>query len=286
MRPLLMLVPALALSLAVPAVAAPFMDEGDALIADPAGHWLSLPVADVVLGPSAASEPVPVDGRLGWFVHDSVPGDPALRLGEVHVPGSFQEEALGDYFWVWFTPDDLLIPLAEYTFEYGVGAERVATFRTGETDLAHLDLDRPLTASVESIWYPGSPPFLSVRVLAAVDAEDPGSSRLSVVRFHQEDGTLVAIQPVELDGTAVGWLSAEQAPGSVAPDEVCVSAVHENGLGDLADPVELCADVEIAEGTGVPGGCAFAQASPSRRSAAVLGFLPLLAAVLRRRVRG
>lgn len=286
MRPLPFLLIALAASAALPAGAAPFQDgSGDALAADPADHWLTVPTADVVLGTAAGQEPVPIDGRLGWFVHESVVGEPTLHLGDDEVPGTFEEEVLGDYAWIWFTPDDLLIPLAQYTFEFGVGGQRSAIFRTGANDLGHLDLDAPLAASLTAVWYPGSPPFLSVQAVAIGDASDPGSSRLSVVRFSM-DGELAAVVPMGLERRATGWLSADQLPGSVAPDAACVSVVHENGLGDAGDATEVCGDVEVAEGPGIPGGCACDQGAPSPGAVAEWAFLGLLGAALRRRARG
>ncbi len=245
-------------------------------------------MADVVLGTAASDEPVPIDGRLGWFVHESVIGDPALDLLGTPVAGTIEEEALGAYFWVWFTPDEPLLPLAEYTFTYGAGQERQVVFRTGAADLDHLDPDAPFDADLSAIWYPASvsgPAFLSIQAAVQADADDLGSSRLSVVRFFRDD-ELGALTVMETDRTAIGWLSAEQEAGTERPEEVCVDVVHENGLGELSDPLEVCADVELAETTVPTTGCACDAGAPTSRTGAFAAFLPLLLLSIRRRARG
>jgi len=290
-----LLLAALALLVGAPAPAAAQRAAGladAALIVNPFWEVRSLPANDADLGTFAETEPVPTDGRLGWFLQQFRLSDledtganaaPELWLGEDLVPGTTAEETVGTGVWVWFTPDAPLEPESAYVWEFGDEQDMITEFVTATTDVASLDVADEHAATVRSTWYAGTPnqgPWLNVEATTSANRESVGSSRLSVMRIVSTDADGVElvrdIVPVGMDRAS--YVSWQDYPGRGArPDEVCVTVTHENGLGEASDPLELCGETVTASG------CSVASTSPGAAGALVGLLLPLLSTIRRRR---
>ncbi|MCP4870925.1 MAG: hypothetical protein GY898_19650 [Proteobacteria bacterium] len=261
-----------------------------ALIMDPFFNVRVVPADDDMVGTFAETEPVPVDGRLGWYLQTSrlenlrdleSPAEPELWLGDELVPGVIEEETVGDFVWLWFTPEEPLEADADYLFEYGDEADMTVEFATGPEDLGSIGVDDAPTVDLSVTWSgarPGGQPSMTINLTIGADRESEGSSRLSVMRVFKEDGELHDVIPVGIDRTSFAWWQEFPGVGTSKPDEVCVTVIHENGYGEQGDPVEACIEPQRANGCSVVDGAPGAAGS-------LAGLLLALGFAVRRKSR-
>jgi MYXO-CTERM domain-containing protein len=265
-------------------------DDEMALIAPTGQSVASVPAADEWLGTFAETEPVPVDGRLGWNIHRlrlddlrsaGALAEPELWLDSDLVPCFIEEENVGEGVWFWFTPDAALVPETDYLFEFGDEEDMSIEFLTGRVDLQSVDAGEQ-SATLRTTWNPVRPGVdasLITEITVSVNRTATGSSRLSVIRIfaEDEDGGLVLreVRPVGVDRTVFFWWQDWPEAGRQRPEQVCVGVVHENGLAEESDLLDLCGEPTVNRG------CSVASASPGAAGGLAVLLLPLIA--IRRR---
>lgn len=289
----LVLLSAMTLLAAVPAAAYPMrIAGGDALFLDPAFDVRSVPQSDQLVGTWAEAEPVPLEGRLGWSIQSArlaelrdsgAAADPRLWQDDEAIPGLIEEEAAGDFVWLWFTPQAPLLPFTPYVFAFGDEGDMRSEFQTHDGELGNLEASDP-EVSLSVTWSgqrPNSDPSLTFNLTMGVDRSPIGSSRLSVMRvFLEDDEGFLVLDRVAAAGNeraAFAWWQEFPGRGTARPDEVCVTVVHENGEGQLSDPVEVCSEPEVS------WGCSVGAGTPGATGLLVgLGLVPLLGCRRRR----